>query len=384
MEQRTRSRASTISGGKVYAYEDTSWVLAEYSYDESYATITDWFKKERRFFDGLLPPSDLELESHTVVPFLIHKPTGVFCFQNKYTDGVAARIPGRSPLYAERENPYRASENDYYTQLLLARTNPTRAVFSVPVFIKELVELPFLFRLAAQSFSGIVGKGYLNYKFGWAQFYRDVRTLAGILKALEQRVKEFQSLSQRGGLRRRIRLDRRAYEGPVQTGVPLSTVYGVTCLGESVNYQAMDIYGSCRWRPRLGILGNLEKLTTFNDAARFYFDLDEMDAETMWQMIPFSWLCDYFTEISDFLAANTGRMYVEPFDICIMRHHVSKDQYQVTSITDTATATGGGYHIRETKSRDVWTEGAFPAAPLELLTGNEWKTILALFLSFIK
>lgn len=379
METRIREANSVVSGGFVYAYEDTGYVLSEYSYPETAKTMMDVHKKEVRE-DGSLPPSALEIDTRTCVPFRIHKSQGVFCFSDVITTAIPWTLPGRT-LYAERDNDVRYAQNDFLTQQLLAATNPFREEFSVPVFIKELVELPLLFKLAAESFIGFVGKGYLNYKFGWSQFYRDVKTLANILVVLERRIKELESLNKKGGLRRRIDL-RVTSETSEAHDVPLSTVYGVSIYGTRIHREHLTYSGSVRWRPIGDFSVALSKLSTFNKAVSIIFDLEEMDAATLWNILPWSWLVDYFTEMSTFLHANLGRCLVEPYDICIMRHHRARDQYQVTEQDERVTVTGGGYHYRETKSRDVWHRNDFPAMPTQLLSFSEWKTILALFASF--
>lgn len=383
MELRNRSLESHLPGGYVYAYENHSDVLSTYEYAETVKHCMDFHRKVRRA-DGTLPPSDLEAETLTCSPFFINKSLGVFCFSAKFTDGVVASIPGRGGLYAERDNPERGVQNAYYTQQLLERTNPFRSEFSVPVFIRELLDLPGLFKLAASTFAGIVGSGYLNYKFGWAQFNRDIKTLASITKTLESRLKEFESLRLKGGLRRTVRLQHLTSTNS-QDDVPLSTVYGVSVYGSRQNFQILDVWGSCRWRPTEDYSRSLERLSNFNLAMDSVFDITDIDAETLWQMSPFTWLADYFEDISGFLAANSGRAFVEPYDICIMRRHVSKDQYQVTWINDDrANVSGSGYHIRDTKARDVTQRGNFPALPIEILNESQWKNVLALFLSFAK
>lgn len=380
MELRNRSFQNHIPGGYIYAYENSADVLATFEYAETTKKCMDFHKKTQRE-DGTLPPSDFEMETFTASPFFINKPKGVFCFSQKYTDGVCARLPSQTPLYPARDNPVRAEQNAYYTQSLLEKTNPFRPEFSIPVFAVELLELPSMFKLAASSFAGLIGGGYLNYRFGWLQFVSDIKTLAGITKALESRMKEFESLRLHGGLRRTVLLDRGAHSASA-THVPLSTVYGVSVYGDCQNSQAIEVWGSVRWYPTEDYSRSLSKLSNFNLAVNAIFDLDVLDPETLWQASPFTWLVDYFEDIGGFLTANANRALVEPRDICIMRRHRSRDQYTVTELDERATVNGNGSHYRETKARDVWTRGNFPALPVSILTESHMKAVLALFLSF--
>jgi hypothetical protein len=194
-------------------------------------------------------------------------------------------------------------------------------------------------------------------------------------------VKEFQSLAKHGNLRRKVSLDSMSSENS-QDNVTLHSTWGVTVKATRRTVTTTKVWGTVRWRPVKDspFAQDLHKLTTFNKAAREVLDLEPLDAETVWQSIPFTWLADYFTGISDFLIANTGRNSVEPYDICIMRETTSVDRYQVTDHPSSVRVNGSGKHIRILYQRDVCDRGDFPAAPAELLNESQWKPVVALFL----
>lgn len=378
MLSRVRDMQTTVSGGTV-THSPTGDLLSAYSYAEDIKVTNDFWQKECRE-DGTLPPSDLTIDHRTIVTHTLNGSNGTFRF-NGVATSEGSYIPGLSPPLIVKGNPLRTEENEYYVQELLSNTNPFRADFSVPVYVKELLELPAMFKLVGESLFSLVGGSYLNYRFGWVPFAQDIRTLSTITKAIEARVREFQSLLKHGGLRRNLRLDVRVHSDS-QTNVAIWSPWGVSVKADQKIDRQMKVWGSVRWKPVPGLEKDLEKLATFNRAARVVLDLNpEIDPLTAWQLLPFSWLADYFTGISSFLGANAGRAIVEPHDICIMRQVTSVDTYQVTSVTAPYTVSGSGKHTRLRKERDVCTRGDFPTPPIGLLSESQWKIVLALFLS---
>jgi hypothetical protein len=267
--------------------------------------------------------------------------------------------------------------------LLLERTNPFRAELSVPVFIKELVEIGGMFRLVARTFAGFAGGAYLNYKFGWQTFVEDLRTLNSITKALESRVKEINSLKKHGGLRRSVFLDARS--GNYQDlNRAINSTWGWICKADVSGSAHVKVHGTIRWVPTRDFSKDLEKLNVVNLAFRKLFDLEKIDAQTVWEMIPFSWLADYFIDIGGYLAANNGGAVIAPYDICIVRIYES-----ITTGTAVNPVDNGVYNSGTTKGtyriykRDViGSPPSFPTIRRGLLSWSQWKIVLALFAKF--
>lgn len=373
---RTRTKTKYIPGGVVT--DRYGNVLGTFTVLEEWQETKDWYMKKRRE-DGSLPPSDFDSDLRVVVPHRLSKNSGTFRFISLAT-AEGSYLPGVTPPLSVRGTSSRLSENAYYTQTLLAMTNPLRSDFSVPVFIKELVELPTLFKIAFNSLTEAVGSSYLAYRFGWTQFASDVRVLHKITKAIERRIREFDSLKKKGGLRRKVGLDSLGWSDSTPN-VTIHSTYGEVVKATRTTQRSLKVWGSVRWRASPEFVAEIDKLSAFNLAVQQVFDLEAIDAETAWGLVPWSWLVDYFTNISDFLIANAGRGKVEPYDICIMRDIVCVDRYQVTSVTGGVTVSGSGKHVRRVRARDVTVPGDFPAGPIDLLSEGQWKIVLALFLT---
>lgn len=275
----------------------------------------------------------------------------------------------------------RVNENAVLTQELLARTNPFRSEFSIPVAMKELVDMGTLFKLSAKSFANLGGSAYLNYKFGWQQFHRDVQALHAITKTIESRIKEIKSLSKHGGVRRKIKLQttRSNYS---ESNRPIQSAYNVSVRADVAGTLSCEIHGTVRWRWKPGFDVDLEKLQYFNIAVAKVFDLESPDPQTVWELIPWSWLADYFVGLSSYFGAHLGEDIIEPYDICIVRRTITKYQFSPVSKPSSITLSGSGQFGMTEYDRDVVTRGSFPAVRTGFLSRNQILIIAALIASF--
>lgn len=149
---------------------------------------------------------------------------------------------------------------------------------------------------------------------------QDIRSLASITTYVEARIKEFNAIVSKGGLRRKhIFLASGGFQNPTETGPIFSNGLG-SWNGEVSTSFRTKVWGSVRWVPNRASPLDLSKLTAFNEACKIVLDLKAPDPATIWEAIPFSWLSDYFLNVGDALQAIQDTDKVLPTDICIMRH----------------------------------------------------------------
>lgn len=187
----------------------------------------------------------------------------------------------------------------------------------------------------------------------------DIKALASITKEIESRIREFNSLVKKGGLRRKLTLQK-AHSSFSGSGTTIWSTFGVTIAstGYECAYNA-HVWGSVRWRPKQGKEIELRGLADFNKAAAIVLDLQLPDPSTVWELIPFSWLVDYFVNVGPALQALEGSQLVEPYDICIMRHRKAHTCTRLKRGTETSASaiktTSGtdGNVTQEHKTRKV-------------------------------
>lgn len=327
MLQRTRTRTRTELFGSVWepvggVLVDKTGPLPETTY---YKSTTDFHKKARRF-DGTLPPSNLTLSEEVRIPptvSMIQKDaTSPYVYQD--FRNVPLRV-GSIVGWAPAGNWNTLEQTDtYYIAKLLAESNPFSYSVSIPIMISELAEAATLLRFAQNNFLTLGGSIHLNLSFGIQPLMQDIRTLYNITREIERKINELNSLISRGGLRKKVFLGRKSWTEP--NNLEYS---GWSGFSKGFQYwirptYTSKVWGTVRWRPSRLTPIETAKLASVNNAIRLVLDLKAVDLSTAWEMIPFSWLVDYFLNVGSALQAVEGKDKVEPYDICLMRTRTIK------------------------------------------------------------
>lgn len=273
-------------------------------------------------------------------------------------------IQGTFSYVADKHIPQRYSGESYGSILhgsppgrpispatsLYARSNPSRPVVDLPVFIAELRELPELVKFAAEK--GIVRKvagGNLSYQFGIRPLVSDLKSLLDFNGHFDKRSQEIHRLYEKNGLRRRIKL----WSGSINSTSPsdvISGAHGSKLITAKVFKQTkVEIWGTIRWRPT-----SLPPTTErkYAELARRAVLGLTIDFNTAWQLLPWSWLVDWFSSSGDYLIANRNLVPAKAQDACVMTR--SETVWAFTRNTDNMNWSGGNAIARlTTKQRQV-------------------------------
>lgn len=392
MKARTRTRTRTSSQGSLWRRGNPPTVYGPWPVKTTGWECKDFIQKTKRE-DGSTPPSDLSLfkQEHQPLSYDYRLVSNI----DDITYDIATSLPcltfGDGLGFISPATWLELEGSDaQLTSKLLANTNPFRYKVSVPIMAVELLEAATLFKIALNNLFTIVGSQHLNYVFGWKQMIRDVRQLAKITTEIEHRIKEFNSLIKKGGLRRKIKLASGS-KSFVSGSATVWSTHGLSFLGHYECTVKTKVWGSVRWKPARGKEIELSKLSAFNEATKIVFDLKTPDYSTIWEMIPFSWLVDYFLNVGDTLQAIENTDLVLPYDICIMKHRTcvtstigdsrsSTDYYYRRYITSSP-----GRITWEHKSRKVITiTGVSSLLSFGFMSEGQSANLLALLLSLAR
>lgn len=374
MDARARSRLQRMSSGTTTVLPTGEVNRYQFVYDERY--FRDVWHKHKNKSTGLLPASDMESDYTERVPPTLSGENGFW--RHKAAPMMSDYYP---PLIQWSDRFSRQPADEFYAYRLIAATHPFRAVYSVPNAISEALDIGTLFKITAKSFSELAGNSYLNYKFGFSQFVSDIQTLAQMTKFIEQRLREFESLGKKGGLRRRVFLDHQSWDLDGPQGIIWST-YGVFVSANYHSQQTRKVEGTIRWRWKPGILVSLDKLSAWNLAVQTCFDLGELDATTIWNSIPWTWLADYFVDVNSWLQANENADIVEFFDLCIVwnyKHIVDIEPHLLNGDEATYRVLGGRFK-RTIHARDYLpTLANVPQMRYSFLSKSQYLVLLSLY-----
>jgi hypothetical protein len=196
--------------------------------------------------------------------------------------------------------------NGVYATQAVARTNPSRPYVDVPLVLFELKDLIPLIRDAGRelfrgSLTNQVAQTNLFYQFGLAPLVGDTVKMLRFQDQVDRRVKELKRLRSKKGLRRTLSMGSFSETG--QADKVYQSV-GTYMVGTFYAKSSLDVRAHVRWLP--GEDANvLLTPDRFRDLAQStILGLRSVEASTVWNAIPWTWLIDWFSTAGDFLAAH--------------------------------------------------------------------------------
>lgn len=258
---------------------------------------------------------------------------------------------------------------------LASRSNPSRPEVQLPVSLVELRELPSLIRHAGRqlrpngrpkNLPRNLAEANLVWQFGWAPLLGDVNKLLQFSDHVDKRVGELKKLTTSTGLRRRIKLGQGVVSDTVPNYVIQSANTVVTVRKErSTSYIQ---WGTIRWKSNELLGASDAKLKKYARKALLGLGTDPSSIlSTAWELLPWSWLIDYFGNVGDYLQAHSNSVPATPSGICVM----TTKNTTCTLTPNTHSWVTGGHAVTSyiTKERDI--RGAALAAKLPFLSGRQ-------------
>lgn len=208
---------------------------------------------------------------------------------------------------------------DLSNYTILSRTSLSKPLVDMPVFLKELRELPKMVKLAGNSVGEKAASANLSWQFGWKPLLSDLSKLMDFQSHVDKRVAEIQSMAQNGGISRQCRGETKSV-----TASGSITVNGYPSVtGTFTKTSSYRRWYSARWKPRS--LPNLEPSALRNQAVRALLGADVSPA-TIWEATPWSWLVDWFGDVGDYLSAYRNTVPADGGWICRMTEYKTEER----------------------------------------------------------
>lgn len=230
-------------------------------------------------------------------------------------DGTAcAAITGRSGWLSQKLPLPDAPTDDEVAVMVRSRTNPSRPVVDLPIAIAELKDLPQLIRLAGRNVLQKAASANLSYQFGMAPLASDLAKLTTFQSFVSKRVERLTQLRDKG-LRSTINIG--SYSNSKKEGVSLNSFgYGWS---EEIHFSTTQrVWGHIRWAPNSD--HSMPKTDAEMRALAIKATLGlTVDASTVWELLPWSWLADWFSNVGDYFAAHRNIVPATPTAVQVMR-----------------------------------------------------------------
>jgi len=197
----------------------------------------------------------------------------------------------------------------------LARVNPNAGQIGIPENIKDFKDLPKLVQLAGNSILKKGAGAYLTYQFGWKPLISDVKKLMDFQGRVNRKINELHSLYENGGIHRRRTIS--------NDSVSAQSSYTATGLHvTSVNLKKSTVTRRQRWATTRFVPTTLpprDESDYRRRAIQIVLGMD-LSPSTAWQLMPWSWLIDWFGNVGDYLVQFNNTCPVRATPPCVMTY----------------------------------------------------------------
>lgn len=183
-----------------------------------------------------------------------------------------------------------------------SRSNPSQPSVNLGVSIAELRELP---KLVAKKVRSRKGNSVLESEFGWQQLLGDLRGLLKLPEAIESRKRTIQMLNKNNqlGRTRKVWSDSNSSIQADPGGWDVEWVIGVAVRARRIVHETRgSVQATTNWKPTFPISAS-DDGEMWKQAARVAAGLDaRMLFSTLYELMPWSWLIDYFSNLGDLMS----------------------------------------------------------------------------------
>ncbi|DAD51831.1 TPA_asm: maturation protein [ssRNA phage Esthiorhiza.4_14] len=244
-----------------------------------------------------------------------------------------------------------------------AQTNPSRPYVDVVTNALQLGELFHLIQDAGTSFFRNIGNNNLMYQFGIAPVVGDLVKLMRFTDQVNRRVGEIQRLRSQHGLRRTVSIGNYASTAVVNKFIQTQNF----TLRENFDVNtSLVIKAHCRWMPAGDCL-SLARPPEMRALAQRAVLGATFDASSMWELIPWTWLIDWGTNIGQYFTAHRNIIPATLSDVSVMRHTRTEASWPGKAQDDWSCS--GIRYVRENKTRA--TSFVAPVAHFPFLNGTQ-------------
>jgi hypothetical protein len=247
---------------------------------------------------------------------------------------------------------------------VLRQTNPSKPHIDLPYFFGELRELPQLIWRYGGGLVRSTARANLTSEFGWELLVADLKSLLDFQAAVDRRAAHLSNGFRKGGFRFQRELRKGAYQDKpvtVSAGFLNWTVTHVRSGGARE-------WCSVSWCPSEDVRNGIPSPSEIRRRAFLACIGGTVDASTVWNLLPWSWLIDWFGDVGDYLASKRNMVGFTPGACYTMTHRIRRTDSSYGIPADSyfkGTAIPPRY-INETKSRVV-SSGISLTAELPIL-----------------
>lgn len=281
---------------------------------------------------------------------------------------------------------------------VIARSNPSRPVVAPLTLLQDIKDIPKQLkefgdqvkpsRMRDGSYApkGLnpkdIGNIHLGIQFGWLPLIEDVKKVVNFGSYTHKRAKEFKRLYESpSGQHSTIQLGTAAASSDDGL-VDISTDHGHYIRSRASRMTTAKRWGTTRWIPHSYPPVSNRDAFYLAQAQRASAGLTvEGTLQGAWDLIPWTWLVDWFSNVGDFALLNSNTVPASWTSACIMTRVETVQTFKPEQIVSSVKG-GGGYLSRLTLSR--YTAGALLDLHVPFLDPGRLSILGALYVQRFK
>jgi len=264
--------------------------------------------------------------------------------------------------------------NSTLANMLVRAINPSNPVVDLPVFFAEFRDLPSLIRRSGNSLIKQLSGANLKVEFALKPLIGDLKKLYDFQDHFDKRMKVLYGLKS-GPMLRKASL----WNGSVRTAE--SSLYTTNSFPTQCNIQHQKV-STLTTRKDWGY-GNVVPSVDYNRLLKSDADLRwatrrivlglTVDAATIWELTPWSWLIDWFSDVGTILQSQRSIVPCSYVDLRLCTTTRTEVQYKNTASNNIGLPEGvhQPLSVLVTKERRLAFPGILPSLNLPLLTGRQ-------------
>lgn len=274
---------------------------------------------------------------------------------------------------------------------VLAQTNVSQPSFSMPTQLGELWELPSIIKGFGGSLLQKVAAGNLAWRWAAKPMISDFQKMLKFQQLVMDRARELRQLAKGKKLRKKCSLGKDEEDGefgwidyPFESvvcpvwGVSKTSyrmrMWGTVSYTLDPNWSFPTMYddnSKLLGRKRPGIHHRMQQYAKHLVAGMTSYET----LAAAWELLPWSWLVDWFFGIGEVIAACNNTVPVTWGSICVMRTSVATTEHKITRIPEWCTATVPRPSVRIVKERYVATPVLPFSVSFPLFDGGKWSVL---------
>jgi hypothetical protein len=213
--------------------------------------------------------------------------------------------------------------------------------------------------------------------FGVLPLIRDAQVIVEAQSRISKRLKILEDLRDGDGVRRRLLLEEEQLKGAT-SDIFLDSETGLLIPGKVTRSAYRKIWATVRWQPDRNFRVPDTDRRRWMEARRAVLGLN-VDLVTAWNLMPWSWLIDYFGGVGDMLNATRNNVGASPGVVCIM----ARTNYvaNISAMPPSGLTGGGAFDMAETLERFPSSGFTGLTASLPVLTSGQVSILGALAIS---